>query len=96
MMNKIEELRDLIEICFESGYLRGQRDLNPSTDKIRKKDAEAILMRNGMQKVLLSRWVEAGMITEHKGENNSPIWYSLSQIMATITAIRTNNFIVTL
>lgn len=89
-MSKLEELRELIHVCIETGYLRGQRDLNPSGDKIRKKDAEAVLVRNGLQKVLLQRWVAAGMIQEHKGERNSPKWYSLTQIYEMITTIRYN------
>ena len=74
--------------CVELGYIRGQIAMLPSSDKIRKKEAENLLVRNGLQKVLLQRWVSEGLVTENKGEKNSPIWYSLSQIMETIGAIR--------
>ena len=87
-MSRVEDIKELIHVCVETGYLRGQRDICPSTDRIRKKDAEALLARNGLPKVQLDRWVSAGLVTEHKGENNSPKWYSLIQIMETIISIR--------
>ena len=87
-MGRIEDLKELIHACVETGYLRGQKDICPSTDRIRKKDAEAILERNGLPKIQLGRWVSEGLVQEHKGERNSPKWYSLVQIMETIIAIR--------
>ena len=87
-MNKIESLKELIHTCVELGYIRGQVALMPSSDRIRKKDAENLLVRNGLQKVLLQRWVAQGLVDENRGERNSPTWYSLTQIMETIGAIR--------
>ena len=90
-MSNIESLKELVTTCVEIGVIRGQVAMLPSSDKIRKKDAEALLVRNGLQKVLLQRWVSSGLITENKGENNSPIWYSLTQIMDAIGAIKYKN-----
>ena len=87
-MNNIESLKELMHTCVELGYIRGQVAMLPSSDKIRKKDAENLLVRNGLQKVLLQRWVGQGLIEENKGGKNSPIWYSLTQIMEMIGAIR--------
>ena len=87
-MNNIESLKELMHTCVELGYIRGQVAMLPSSDKIRKKDAENLLVRNGLQKVLLRRWVGQGLIVENKGDKNSPIWYSLTQIMEMIGAIR--------
>ena len=87
-MSSFEDLKELMHSCVEMGYIRGQVAMSPSSDRIRKKDAEALLVRNGFKKTMLSRWVSNGLITENKGENNSPIWYSLMQIMETISAVR--------
>ena len=87
-MSSLESLKELMHTCVELGYIRGQVAMLPSSDKIRKKDAENLLVRNGLQKVLLQRWVGQGLIVENKGDNNSPIWYSLTQIMEMIGAIR--------
>ena len=89
-MSSIESLKELMSTCIEIGVMRAQVAMNPSSDKIRKKDAEALLVRNGLQKVLLSRWVGQGLIIENKGDRNSPIWYSRTEIMKTIGAIRCN------
>ena len=87
-MSSLESLKELMHTCVELGYIRGQVAMLPSSDKIRKKDAENLLVRNGLQKVLLRRWVGQGLIVENKGDKNSPIWYSLTQIMEMIGAIR--------
>lgn len=87
-MSSLESLKELMHTCTEIGFIRGQVAMMPSSDRIRKKDAEALLARNGLQKVLLQRWVGDGLVTENKGEKNSPIWYSRMQIMETIGAIR--------
>ena len=87
-MSSLESLKELMHTCVELGYIRGQVAMLPSSDKIRKKDAENLLVRNGLQKVLLQRWVGQGLIVENKGDKNSPIWYSLTQIMEMIGAIR--------
>lgn len=87
-MNRLNELQGLMHACVEIGYLRGQVDISPSSGRIRKKDAEELLKRHGFEKVLLSRWVNEGLVTEYRGEKNSPISYSLMQIMETIGAIR--------
>lgn len=93
-MSNIESLKELMSTCIEIGVMRAQVAMNPSSDKIRKKDAEALLVRNGFQKVLLQRWVCEGLVIENKGERNSPIWYSLTEIMKTISAIKCNKCIV--
>ena len=93
-MSNLESLKELIHTCVELGYIRGQVAMMPSSDKIRKKDAENLLVRNGLQKVLLQRWVGEGLVSENKGEKNSPIWYSLTQIMETIGAVKYQNCIV--
>lgn len=87
-MSNLEALKELMHTCVEIGFIRGQVAMLPSSDRIRKKDAEALLARNGLQKVLLQRWVGQGIVTENKGDRNSPIWYSLTQIMETIGAIK--------
>jgi hypothetical protein len=87
-MSRVEDIKELIHVCVETGYLRGQKDICPSSDRIRRKDAEALLERNGLPKIQLGRWVAAGLVQEHKGENTSPKWYSLVQIMETIIAVR--------
>ena len=87
-MSSLESLKELMHTCVELGYIRGQVAMLPSSDKIRKKDAENLLVRNGLQKVLLRRWVGQGLIVENKGDKNSPIWYPLTQIMEMIGAIR--------
>lgn len=87
-MRSLQELQDLMVACVELGYIRGQVAMAPSSDIIRKKDAEEVLKRNGLNKVLLTRWVNDGLVTEYKGENNSPKKYSLTQIMSTIGAIK--------
>lgn len=92
-MDKLNELKELMHICVETGYMRAQADMMPNADKIRRKDAEALMVRNGFSKVLLARWVSEGLVTEHKGEKNSPIWYSTIQIMETIGAVRINSVI---
>ena len=87
-MSDIRDLQELMHTCVELGFIRGQVAMIPSSDKIRKKDAENLLVKNGFQKVILQRWVGQGLVTENRGERNSPIWYSLTQIMETIGAIR--------
>ena len=94
-MNSIESLKELMHTCVELGYIRGQVAMTPSSDKIRKKDAEALLVRNGFQKNILQRWVGSGLVAENKGEKNSPIWYSLTQIMETIGAVKCKNILLT-
>ena len=90
-MSSIAELKELVHTCVEIGYIRGQVAMLPSSDRIRKRDAENLLVRNGLQKVLLRRWVGEGLVSESRGENNSPITYSLVQIMEMIGAIRYKN-----
>ena len=87
-MTKIESLKELMQTCVEAGYLRGQQALLPSTDKVRKKDAEALLARYGLQKSLLQRWIDGGMITAHKGEKNSPIWFSRLELIEMVGVIQ--------
>ena len=87
-MTKIESLRELMHTCVEAGFLRGQKAIMPDSDKIRKKDAEAYLARNGLQKSLLQKWVDNGLIEAHKGERNSPIWFSRVQLIEMIGAIQ--------
>lgn len=89
-MSNLSELKELISTCVEIGYIKGQAALLPSCDRIRKKDAEAVLVRNGFSKTMLDRWVAEGLIDENKGEKNSPKWYSVTQIMETIGAVRLN------
>ena len=93
-MSSLESLKELIHTCVEVGYIRAQVAMQPSSDKIRKKSAENLLARNGLQKVLLQRWVGEGIIRENKGEKNSPIWYSLTELMETISAVKYKNCIV--
>lgn len=93
-MSRIAELKELIHTCVELGYIRGQVAMSPSSDRIRKREAEALLVRNGLPKVLLQRWVGEGLVTECRGEKNSPFTYSLTQIMEMIGAIRYNDCIV--
>ena len=90
-MSSLSELKDLMTSCVELGFIRGQVAMMPSSDRIRKKDAEALLVRNGVKKSLLARWVSNGVVTENKGDNNSPIWYSLTEILTTINAIKYKN-----
>ena len=90
-MSSLESLKEFMHTCVEIGYIRGQVAMLPSSDKIRKKDAENLLVRNGFQKVLLQRWVGQGLIDENKGDKNSPIWYSLTQIMEMIVTIKYKN-----
>lgn len=87
-MSDIGSLRELMHSCVELGYIRGQVAMMPSSEWIRKIDAEALLVRNGFQKVMLKRWVSNGLVTERRGEKNSPILYSLMQIMETIGAVK--------
>ncbi len=87
-MGSVEELKGLMQSCVEMGYIRGQIAMSPASDKIRKRAAEELIKRNGFNKAVLSRWVSEGLVEEHKGERNSPIWYSLMQIMETISAVR--------
>ena len=93
-MSNINNLKELMSTCVEIGLLRAQVALSPSSDRIRKKNAEALLARNGLPKVLLQRWVCEGLVIESKGEKNSPITYSLTQIIETIGAVKCNNCIV--
>lgn len=87
-MSSIEHLQELMNTCVEIGFVRGQVAMSPSSDKIRKKDAEALLALHGMQKSLLQRWVDNRLIIENKGENNSPKWYSRIEILKVIGAIK--------
>lgn len=93
-MNNMLELKELMSTCVEIGYIRAQVAMSPSSDRIRKKNAEALLTRNGLPKVLLQRWVGEGIVIESKGEKNSPITYSLTQIMETIGAVKCKGCIV--
>ena len=87
-MSDVRALQELMHTCVETGYIRGQIAMMPSSDRIRKKDAESLLVRNGFAKTILKRWVSEGLVQENKGDKNSPIWYSRIQIMETIGAIR--------
>ena len=87
-MNSLNELKDLMSTCVTIGMLRAQAASSPSSDRIRKKGAEDLLTRYGLPKVMLQRWVGEGLVTENRGEKNSPIWYSLSEIMETIGAVK--------
>lgn len=82
--------------CVELGYIRGMMDMQPASGMVRKRDAEALLARNGFQKNMLQRWVSDGMVKEYRGEKNSPLRYSLSDIVETIGTIRYKNVIVKL
>lgn len=82
-----------MQTCVEAGFLRGQQALMPDSDKIRKKDAEALLVRYGLQKCLLQRWIDNGLIVAHKGENNSPIWFSRLELIEMVGTIQYNNVI---
>ena len=92
-MSSLDDIRELMSTCIEIGMLRAQVALSPSSDRIRKKNAEALLVRNGLPKVLLQRWVGEGLVVESKGEKNSPITYSLTQVMETIGAVKCKNII---
>lgn len=87
-MSSLGEIRELVSTCIEIGMLRAQVAMSPSSDRIRKRQAEAVLARNGLPKVLLQRWVSEGLVSEGRGERNSPITYSLTQIMETIGAVK--------
>ena len=93
-MSNLKEIKELMSTCIEIGLLRAQVAISPSSDKIRKKNAEALLARNGLPKMLLKRWVGEGLVVESKGEKNSPITYSLTQIMETIGAVKCKDCIV--
>ena len=92
-MDKLKDLQDLMHTCVEMGYLRAQIDLLPSSDRLRKKNAEELLVRHGFSKSILSRWVSEGLIIEHKEKNNSPIWYSVMNLMDTIGAVRYKKYL---
>ena len=92
-MQRIEDLKELMHTCVETGYLRGVQAMSPLSDRIRKRAAEDYLVRNGLKKTLLGRWVSEGLIREHKGENNSPKWYSLVEINEVIMAMRYKNLV---
>ena len=87
-MSSIEDLKDLMSTCVEIGFIRAQVAMSPDSDRIRKRGAEALLARNGLPKLLLHRWVGEGLVSEHRGERNSPIWYSLTQVMEMIGAVK--------
>lgn len=93
-MSNLSDLKELMSTCVEIGLLRAQVAMAPSSDRIRKKSAEALLVRNGLPKVLLQRWVGEGLVIESRGEKNSPITYSLTQIMETIGAVKCKGCIV--
>ena len=87
-MQRIEDLKELMHTCVETGYLRGVQAMNPTFDRIRKRAAEEHLVRNGLRKILLGRWVSEGLLKEYKGEKNSPKWYSLVEINEVIMAVK--------
>ena len=87
-MSSLRDIKELMHSCVELGYIRAQVAMSPSSDRIRKKDAERLLVSNGFKKAMLGRWVGEGLIRENRGEKNSPIWYSRMQILETIGAVR--------
>ena len=93
-MSNLKEIKELMSTCIEIGLIKAQIAFSPSSDRIRKKKAEDLLVRNGLPKVLLRRWVGEGLVIESKGEKNSPITYSLTQIMETIGAVKCKDCIV--
>lgn len=93
-MQRLEDIKELMSVCVEAGYQRAVASMLPMSDKMRKKKAEEYLRCHGFQKVMLSRWVSEGLVHEHKGERNSPIWYSMKEITETIMAIRYKKIIV--
>ena len=92
-MVRIEDVGNLMARCVEIGYIKGQAAMSPLTDRIRKAEAQRLLASNGYQKVMLQRWVSAGLVDEHKGERNSPIWCSRLQLVSVMGTMDCKEFL---
>lgn len=92
-MVELEDVKNLMARCVEIGFIKGQTAMSPQTDRIRKTEAHRLLVSNGYQKVVLQRWVSAGLVDEHKGERNSPIWYSRLQLVSLMGTMDCKNFL---
>lgn len=84
----IDKIKMLVSSAFAAGYQMAQVDGGLRTDKLRRKEAEALLSRHGLKAVVLDRWIAEGLVEEHKGLKNSPRWYSLNEINKVLTSIQ--------
>lgn len=89
----LEDVKNLMTRCVEIGFIKGQTSMSPQSDRIRKAEAQRLLASNGYQKVMLQRWVSAGLVDEHKGERNSPIWYSRLQLVSVMGTMDCKEFL---
>lgn len=92
-MVNLEDVKNLMARCVEIGFVKGQTAMSPQSDRIRRAEAQRLLASNGYQKVILRRWVSAGLVDEHKGERNSPIWYSRLQLVSVMGTMDCKDFL---
>lgn len=92
-MVNLEDVKNLMARCVEIGFVKGQTAMSPQSDRIRRAEAQRLLASNGYQKVILQRWVSAGLVDEHKGERNSPIWYSRLQLVSVMGTMDCKDFL---
>ena len=92
-MVNLEDVKNLMARCVEIGFVQGQTAMSPQSDRIRRAEAQRLLASNGYQKIILRRWVSAGLVDEHKGERNSPIWYSRLQLVSVMGTMDCKDFL---
>lgn len=86
----LENLLKFVTQAVDAGVQSYIKSTEPSQDRIKQSDAKRYIAKRGFQPVMLSKWVDARLLTPVKfGESqNSAVWYSLAEIKNVITSIQ--------
>lgn len=86
----LEQLRDYVKSAVDAGIQAYIRSVEPLSDRINQSDAKRWIAAMGHKPVMLSRWVDAGLLTRQKDADapqNAQAWYSKAEIKNLLAAI---------
>lgn len=91
----LQDLMQFVSTAVDAGVQAYIKSVEPSQDRIKQADAKRYIAKRGFQPVMLSKWVDARLLTPVKvGESqNSAVWYSLADIKHVISSINLKQII---
>lgn len=87
---RLQDLLQFVSTAVDAGVQSYIRSVEPGLDRIKQSEAKRYVSRAGFQPAVLSKWVDARLLTPVKSGDaqNSAVWYSLADIKRVISAIR--------
>lgn len=86
----LHDLLDFTSKAVEAGVQAYIRHTEPTKDRIKQAEAKRYIAKLGYQPVMISKWVQAGLLTKEKvsEKQSATAWYSLAELKTLISTLR--------